>query len=67
MHFLWTNGGLRSSLSSRFLLLKRFQSTQATSQNAKSLFTYGKDGYYFSDLIDPNESVRISYINIKDK
>jgi hypothetical protein len=62
MHFLWTTGG-RSSPFSRFLLLKRLQSTQAISSNAKSIFTYGKDGHYFRDRIDPNESVRISQIN----
>ncbi len=63
MHFLWTTG-LRSSQSSRFLLLKRLQSTKATSQNTKSIFSYGKDGLYFLDRIDPNESVRrIAYIN----
>lgn len=57
MHFLWSTG-LRSSPTSRFLLLKRLQSTQGTSKNAQSFFTYGKDGYYFKDRIDPDESVR---------
>jgi hypothetical protein len=66
MHFLWA-AGLRSSPSSRFLLLKRLQSTQANSPNAKSLFTYGKGGLYFLDRIDPNESVRISYIKKKER
>jgi hypothetical protein len=61
MHFLWT-AGLRSSPSSRFLLLKRLQSTQTTSPNAKKLFTYGKGGHYYLDRIDPNESVSISHI-----
>jgi hypothetical protein len=63
MQFLWTTG-LRSSPSSRFLLLKRLQSTKATSQNTKSIFSYGKGGHYFLDRIDPNESVRrIARIN----
>jgi hypothetical protein len=57
MHFLWT-ASLRSSLSNRFLVLKRLQSTQAATQNPKTFFTYGKGGYYFLDRIDPNESVR---------
>ena len=61
MHFLWTIGLRSSSPTSRFLLLKRFQSTRTTSQNTKSLFTYGKGGHYFLDRIDPNESVRIPH------
>ena len=64
MHFLWT-AGLRSSPSSRFLLLKRLQSTRTTSQNTKSIFSYGKGGHYFLDRIDPNESVRrIAHIKL---
>lgn len=59
MHFLWTIGA-RSSTTSRFLLLKRLQSTQSTSKPSKSIFTYGKNGHYFRDQIDPNESVRFS-------
>ncbi len=62
MHFLWCTG-LRSSPANRFLLLRRFQSTKATSKNTKSLFTYGKGGHYFADRINPNESVRILYRN----
>ncbi|CAF2386746.1 unnamed protein product [Rotaria sp. Silwood2] len=56
MHFFWTTG-LRSTPASRLLLLKRLQSTKATtSNNPKTLFTYGKDGHYFLDRIDPTES-----------
>ncbi|CAF4018398.1 unnamed protein product, partial [Rotaria magnacalcarata] len=48
--------GLRSSSPvGRVLLFKRLQSTKAVSQNAKTLFTYGKDGHYFLDHIDPTE------------
>lgn len=58
MHFLWSTG-FRSTVTNRFLLLKRLQSTQASTQNTKSIFNYGKGGHYFADRIDPNESVRI--------
>lgn len=61
MHFFLTSG-LRSSPASRLLLFKRLQST-TTSQNAKTLFTYGKGGHYFLDKIDPAESVR-SFLEI---
>lgn len=58
MQYLWSTG-LRSSATGRFLLLKRLQSTTtATSQNPKTLFTYGKGGHYFLDHIDRSESVR---------
>ena len=57
MHFLWSKG-LRPSVTSRLLTLTRLRSTKATAQDANSLFTYGKDGHYFHDHIDPNESVR---------
>ena len=59
MHF-FSSVAHRSSLASRFLLLKRLQSTQASPASAKSLFSYGKGGHFFSDRIDPSESVRIS-------
>ncbi|CAF0824854.1 unnamed protein product [Rotaria sordida] len=56
MHFFWTTG-LRPSSARRLLQLKRFQSTKATtSKDNKTLFTYGKDGHYFLDRIDPTES-----------
>ena len=62
MHQFWA-ASLRWSLSNRLLLLKRFQSTKAASENTKTLFSYGKGGHYFSDRIDPKESVRFSFMN----